>query len=71
MGLPTNSFIKPFVGFLFSPKSDFGSYMGIIARCCKFALRAAAFRKVKSVGNCVKGFYSILRESVAVNIQRG
>lgn len=32
MGLPTNGFVKLFVGFLFSPKSDFGSYMGIIVR---------------------------------------
>ncbi len=71
MVLPTNGLAKPFVGFCFARKIGFGSYMGIIVRCCKFALRGAAFRKIQSVRNRVKGFYAVFRESVTVNVQRG
>ncbi len=69
--LPTNGLAKPLVGFYFCPKNAFGSYMGIIVRRCKFSLLVATFRKIKSVGDRVKGFYAVLRESVTVNVQRG
>lgn len=68
--MSANGLTEPFAGFRFAWKIGFGSYMGIIVCCCKFALRAAAFRKVESVGNRVKGFYAVLRESVTVNVQR-
>lgn len=71
MRLLTNGFVKPFVSFCSTRKIGLGSYMGIIAHCCKFVLRGAAFRKVESICNRVKGFYAVFRESVAVNVQRG